>query len=806
MEKIIISFKTVFVGEMASTDKNSDISLNRLLHLALCSSPQVGIVNFNLLKTFLLELLKALNLQHFEPKFSDDSNIQNLVNDVLQNQSNNEKFNLNNYHNDSNNLNNNLEAKSDTKAEKSSFSLMTSGMKPLSLERIIKMEDKLAKFEQQMTAFDSLPSNQQIIDKVKDTKKSENSSPILEIWKYTQLSKRLESNEEGITKLTSLVQDLIDEIHELKDNQLRNDKDIKKLDDQYTNLLNRINSFDKTLNNLPSNDRKKDIEDELNALKKLFGNVEKFDVKLKDIADQIKTIETKLYTVVHHPDLELYVTWPALENSLKGLKDALDSAMRRELVVNEQTQTIPVNEFSAKPVDRATSPHNDKTQEPPKQYETVSINEQNYIKEKTPSFTPSSRPSSFHPSKELQDILSKLGTLNERHESLRDIVDKLRFELGKKPQPQSINEQSIKLPDDFAEKMDEIKNLKSLLEQLKKNFSDETNKRLELEGIITNLNNSLDNIRNSLKECLKNTQLNKEDIMSLKEAIKMLDETKADKDWIKSEFERKADKRDMEQKVNKKQYDDHFHDLSNSINDCKLKTTNLEDEYRKGNESLIKELESKLDRLELDGLKDYIEKQLRKLKKLQKESVQPFSNGLNNSEDDAAGLRRQLLRFHCISCDRPIDMPAQNAPYPTLPAERGMRPIQTPRPYTTYELDQIRQFQKQQLLNEQSYDLFATVRQCGGSHTLTVPNKKMVKMSNPVIEESQSGIAHRNEVHLQGQDGHIYKGRIEARLSVDMKKQVKNQNKNPINNSFQNLRTASEIPDEQIDKLHSFTN
>jgi len=26
------------------------------------------------------------------------------------------------------------------------------------------------------------------------------------------------------------------------------------------------------------------------------------------------------------------------------------------------------------------------------------------------------------------------------------------------------------------------------------------------------------------------------------------------------------------------------------------------------------------------------------------------------SEDDAAGLRKQLIRFHCISCDRPIDV------------------------------------------------------------------------------------------------------------------------------------------------------
>jgi hypothetical protein len=151
------------------------------------------------------------------------------------------------------------------------------------------------------------------------------------------------------------------------------------------------------------------------------------------------------------------------------------------------------------------------------------------------------------------------------------------------------------------------------------------------------------------------------------------------------------------------------------------------------------------------------------------------------SEDEAAGLRKQLIRFHCISCDRPIDV----QPHPfvsfviiysfyffslysitlfllkddffsssvfrqqaSLPATQGMRPIQSPRPYTTYELDQIRQFQKrlidylknscfiiclnfsQQFSNEFSggvADVYATVRQCGGSHTMTLPFKRQIK-------------------------------------------------------------------------------
>jgi chaperonin cofactor prefoldin len=59
----------------------------------------------------------------------------------------------------------------------------------------------------------------------------------------------------------------------------------------------------------------------------------------------------------------------------------------------------------------------------------------------------------------------------------------------------------------------------------------------------------------------------------------------------------------------------------------------------------LKELEHKLDRLELDSLKDYIEKQMKKLKKIQKAISQDIKEyGKSNPEwYDAFVKKRAIL-------------------------------------------------------------------------------------------------------------------------------------------------------------------
>ena len=94
------------------------------------------------------------------------------------------------------------------------------------------------------------------------------------------------------------------------------------------------------------------------------------------------------------------------------------------------------------------------------------------------------------------------------------------------------------------------------------------------------------------------------------------------------------------------------------------------------------QLQKKVDRTDFELFKSDIDSQLNEIRMNQKETVPP--------EDGAAGIRKQLLPdFHCISCDRPVDV-YQNEAVPSLPVGQALPGNRATRPYTTFELEQIR--------------------------------------------------------------------------------------------------------------------
>ena len=163
------------------------LSLEQLVHLSL-GDPEAGAVNFNVLKTLLLQMLKAMNLYNYKPAMSDDD--QRTLKEALSTATT---------------IENEQPINNENKTQRRK--------RDRSSDRLNSLEEKVFRFESQLNALNEIPSNSELIDRAKQipkhpsthdqqTKSTHRQGPILEVWQYTQMEKRIESTENGITRVS----------------------------------------------------------------------------------------------------------------------------------------------------------------------------------------------------------------------------------------------------------------------------------------------------------------------------------------------------------------------------------------------------------------------------------------------------------------------------------------------------------------------------------------------------------------------------------------------------------------------------
>uniref|UniRef100_A0A8C0WQ68 DUF4795 domain-containing protein n=1 Tax=Castor canadensis TaxID=51338 RepID=A0A8C0WQ68_CASCN len=318
------------------------------------------------------------------------------------------------------------------------------------------------------------------------------------------------------------------------------------------------------------------------------------------------------------------------------------------------------------------------------------------------------------------------------------------------------------------------------------------------------------------------------DIDVLYQGIQKLEKEKVNREHLEMEIDVKADKSALASKVSRVQFDATTEQLNHMMQDLVAKMSGQEQDWQKVLDKLLAEMDSKLDRLELDPLKKMLEDRWKSLRQQLKERSPLYQ------ADEAAAMRRQLLtHFHCLSCDRPLETSVTGQVMPVTPVGPALPGHRSIRPYTVFELEQIRQ-QSQNLklgstfprgdlsLMERSvgclrsmhskmlmdiekvqihfggsvkassqmirellqaqclshpcykrvpesadYTYSTVPRRCGGSHTLTYPYRRnrLQHMPQGLSPLEDIQIAMKHdEVDILGLDGHIYKGRMDTRL------------------------------------------
>ncbi|KAG6931592.1 glutamine rich 2, partial [Chelydra serpentina] len=255
------------------------------------------------------------------------------------------------------------------------------------------------------------------------------------------------------------------------------------------------------------------------------------------------------------------------------------------------------------------------------------------------------------------DVSEQVSQLFKRYEQLQDLISSFmtrhaESKPAKRPQLRSQDEE--------------------LLSRIQ-------NTILQVQGDCENLNATTGNL-------IEDHRQKQQDIALLFQSLEKLEKEKADKEHLETEIDVKADKIALAGKVSRTQFDATTEQLNKMMQDLVNKMSGQEQDWHKVLDKILMEMDSKLDRLELDPFRQQLEERWKAIRKQLKERSPQYET------DDAAGIRKRLMaHFHCISCDRPLEMIVPGPTIMTLPSVPGLPSHRSIRPYTIYELEQVRQ-------------------------------------------------------------------------------------------------------------------
>nr|KAF6458416.1 glutamine rich 2 [Rousettus aegyptiacus] len=252
------------------------------------------------------------------------------------------------------------------------------------------------------------------------------------------------------------------------------------------------------------------------------------------------------------------------------------------------------------------------------------------------------------------DVSHQVSTLVQRYEQLQDMVNNLAASRpSKKSKLQSQQDEEL------------LGHVQSAI--------------LQVQGDCEKLNITTSNL-------IEDHRQKQKDIDVLYQGLQKLEKEKANREHLEMEIDVKADKSALAAKVSRVQFDATTEQLNHMMQELVAKMSGQEQDWQKILDRLLTEMDNKLDRLELDPVKHALEDRWKSLRQQLKERPPLYQ------ADEAAAMRRQLLaHFHCLSCDRPLETPVTGQILPVTPVGPCLPGHRSTRPYTIFELEQVRQ-------------------------------------------------------------------------------------------------------------------
>nr|XP_020858150.1 uncharacterized protein C16orf96 homolog isoform X1 [Phascolarctos cinereus] len=302
------------------------ITLMELVDLSI-GTPEIGAVNFNALHTLLLTMLKHLNLQEVKidlpPHITEQSRSTESLRASISGYPTKEKrkVSISKQPSSARPTPQVIEAQvkdlggqvQDLGKQVQAIGSQVQGIE----SQVQNIGSQVDVFGQQIAALDKLPSGTDLLEK------TPSGSRVSDMWQMMQMKKKVEANEDGISKAMGLIQDVMNEVKDLKADQEKRylQKELPQALKDYRSVIT-------------------DIEERITDLEKLVNHQE----------NNLEALTRKMSL---YPEDNSIVTWEDLEQ-------ALVSGQRSSTAVDKTSETslitaIPVPLEKASPAAKKIS-------------------------------------------------------------------------------------------------------------------------------------------------------------------------------------------------------------------------------------------------------------------------------------------------------------------------------------------------------------------------------------------------------------------------------------------------------------------
>ncbi|CAL7944833.1 unnamed protein product [Xylocopa violacea] len=734
------------------------VSLPQMLDLAL-GTPEVGAVNLNILHNFLHVVLHQINLGSTKVEYrGDDANrIKTMVSSLkagpslylqeycIIDESTNGKESVRPAEALSAKVDVVIDEKTDMKKTKGSRQKIGPGTEGecetvIFVEPIVdgatptalgfkRLEQIVNELQQRFQALEELATTPELIERLK----GKITDPLTDVWQIISITKRLDASEQGIDKLTKMVQDVI------KGDATLATVDTSHLEERLDNLESALSNLDHVVKNLQIIANAEEDETELSVaveIGEVGGDEHPHPTKRISLSELLGGVDVKEM----RDDVDLLKQKVAeTKAELKRLDDRVIRATTEFTEHIESRQEIAYIEPKSPPTPKSP------TDEAKHDTETESIQpeeRQETVEPEKPKGTPKESPK--HPTKAKtgqETIDSKeLQVIQERISKLEKDVTCLFEKVESAPMAGVTGTADI---DDLGSKIHEIQTeMEKLNQTADRLIDDRENREMHLNALL--------------------------------EQVELLKTIKADREDLEDALADKADAQAINRKVSYDQFDAACDDLAQGLEEAISKLGQQEAIWQEALEEVQKEIEGKVDKMEMSPLKDFVNNRL----KLLQEKLKKVAEAREQLE--AAGTKKLLTDVQCISCDKDVVMRmdgGQKFKVATLPCTMSMKP------YLTYELDQVRK-QHRRLPHSRNMIQFEAAMQeeakkqksaraetlvktprdhlcnryCGGSHTVTTPQQRVMRVGHFLTQWGPE-IVQLTEGMIKGTDGKMYKGR-----------------------------------------------